>query len=62
MAEDIITRVERRRRWTAEQKVKMLAEAPQPAATLSAVADRNGIRRSEVYARMAQRAGHPACR
>ena len=40
--------VERRRRWTNEQKLKILAEALQPGATVSAVADRNGISRSQL--------------
>jgi transposase len=58
---EIISRVERRRRWTAEQKMKVLAEALQPGATVSAVANRNGIRRSQLYAwkRLAQRGGIP---
>jgi len=47
---EIISRVERRRRWTAEQKVKVLTEALEPGATVSAVADRNGISRSQLYA------------
>ena len=49
---EIISRVERRRRWTAEQKVKVLTEALESGATVSAVADRNGISRSQLYAWM----------
>jgi transposase len=49
---EIISRVERRRRWTAEQKIKVLTEALEPGATVSAVADRNGIGRSQLYAWM----------
>jgi transposase-like protein len=49
---EIISRVERRRRWTAEQKIKVLTEALEPGATVSAVADRNGISRSQLYAWM----------
>jgi transposase-like protein len=49
---EIISRVERRRRWTAEQKIKMLGEVLEPGATVSAVADRNGISRSQLYAWM----------
>jgi transposase-like protein len=49
---EIISRVERRRRWTAEQKIKMLSEALEPGATVSAVADRNDISRSQLYAWM----------
>ena len=37
---EIISRVERRRKWTAEQKVKILTEVLKPGATVSAVADR----------------------
>jgi transposase len=46
---EIISRVERRRKWTPEQKVKILAEVLK-GATVSAVADRNGISRSQLYA------------
>lgn len=49
-AGEIISRVERRRQWTSEQKVKILTEALEPGATISAVADRNGISRSQLYA------------
>src|SRR5262245_17236182 len=57
---EIISRVERRRKWTAEQKVKILTEVLK-GATVSAVADRNGISRSQLYAwkRLAQRGGIP---
>ena len=47
---EIISRVERRRKRTAEQKVKILIEVLDPKATASAVADRNGISRSPLYA------------
>ena len=47
---EIISRVERRRRWSAEQKLKILTKSLQPGATVSAVADRNGISRSQLYA------------
>jgi transposase len=46
---EIISRIERRRRWTPEQKVGILAEALRPGATVSAVADRSGISRSQIY-------------
>jgi transposase len=57
MVGEIISRVERRRKWSSEQKVKILTEALEPGATVSAVADRNGVSRSQVYAwkRLAQR-------
>src|SRR5262245_62012120 len=53
---EIISRVERRRKWTPEQKVKILTEVFK-GATVSAVADRNGISRSQLYAwkKLAQR-------
>lgn len=58
---EIISRVERRRKWTAEEKVKVLTEALEPGATVSAVADRNGISRSQLYAwkRLAQSGSIP---
>ena len=58
---EIISRVERRRRWSSDQKVKILTETLEPGATVSAVADRNGISRSQVYAwkRLAQEGGIP---
>jgi transposase-like protein len=45
MVGEIISRVKRRRRWSAEEKVKILTEALVPGATLSVVADRHGISR-----------------
>src|SRR5262245_20275658 len=53
---EIISRVERRRKWAPEQKVKILTEVLK-GATVSAVADRNGISRSQLYAwkKLAQR-------
>jgi transposase len=61
MVAEIISRVERRRQWSPEQKVKILTEALAPGAKVSAVADRNGISRSQLYAwkRLAQRGGIP---
>src|SRR5262245_34524325 len=52
MVGEIISRGERRRKWSAEEKIKMLTEALEPGATVSAVADRNGISRSQLYAWM----------
>jgi transposase len=55
--------------WTPEQKAKVLSEALEPGATVSAVADRNGSRRSQLYAwlRLARDGGDagsppPLCR
>jgi len=58
---EIISRVERRRRWTSEQKLKILTEALEPGAVVSVIADRNGISRSQLYAwkRLAHRDGIP---
>jgi transposase len=58
---EIISRVERRRKWTPEQKVKILTELLKPGATVSAVADRNGISRSQLYTwkKLAQRGAIP---
>jgi transposase len=57
---EIISRVERRRKWTPEQKVKILTEVLK-GAMVSAVADRNGISRSQLYAwqKLAQRGDIP---
>jgi transposase len=49
MAAEIISRVERRRRWTAEDKLRIMSEALEPGAVLAAVADRNGVCRSQLY-------------
>jgi len=46
---EIISTVERRRRWTAEEKLRILDEALAPGATITAVADRNGVSRSLLY-------------
>ena len=61
MVGEIISRVERRRKWNSEEKVKILTEALEPGATVSAVADRNGISRSQLYAwmRLARDGGIP---
>jgi transposase len=61
MVGEIVSRVERRRKWSSEEKVKILTEALEPGATVSAVADRNGVSRSQVYAwkRLAQSGGIP---
>lgn len=46
---EIISRVERRRRWPDELKLRIMAEALEPGATVAAVADRNGVCRSLLY-------------
>lgn len=50
MAREIITTVERRRKWPAEEKLRIMSEALLPGAVASAVADRNGVCRSLLYA------------
>jgi len=61
MVGEIISRVERRRKWSSEQKIKILTEALEPGAVVSVVADRNGISRSQVYTwmRLARDGGIP---
>ena len=61
MVGKIISRVKRRRKWSADEKVKILTEALEPGVTLSAVADRHGISRSQLYAwmRLAREGGIP---
>ena len=49
MATEIISTVERRRRWPDEEMRRILSEALAPGATVAAVADRNGTCRSLVY-------------
>ncbi len=41
--------VERRRRWSTEEKLKVLMDALAPGASVSAVADRHGVSRNLVY-------------
>ncbi len=49
MAHEIITSVERRRKWPDEEKLRIMSEALVPDATASAVANRNGVCRSLLY-------------
>jgi transposase len=49
MAAEIISTVERRRRWPAEDKLRIMSEALEPGAVVAAVADRNGVCRSQLY-------------
>lgn len=50
MAAEIISTVERRRQWPAEEKLRIMSEALAPGATIAAVADRHGVCRSQLYA------------
>jgi len=49
MGAEIISTVERRRRWPDEEKVRIMGEALAGVATIAAVADRNGVCRSQLY-------------
>jgi transposase len=51
---DIISMVERRRKWPAEAKARIMEEALVPGATVAKVAARNGIGRSQIYAWLRQ--------
>lgn len=46
---EIISTVERRRRWTAEEKVAILDQALRPGGSIAAAADRNDVSRSLIY-------------
>jgi transposase len=46
---EILGRVERRRRFSVEQKLTVLSEATAPGANLSAVARRHGLLPAQVY-------------
>jgi transposase-like protein len=49
MAAEIMSTVERRRRWPAEEKLRIMSEALELGAVVAAVADRNGVCRSQLY-------------
>lgn len=49
MVAEIISTVERRRSWPPEVKLRVLSEALSPGASVTAVANRNGVCRSQVY-------------
>jgi transposase len=48
MAVEIISTIERRR-WPAEEKLRIMSEALESGATVAAVANRNGVCRSQLY-------------
>ena len=52
MVAEIISTVERRRRWSIEAKARILEEALAPGASVSAVAGRHGVCRSLLYSWM----------
>jgi transposase len=47
---EVITGKERRRRWSAEEKARLVAETLKPGAVISHVARRNGVAESCLYA------------
>ena len=49
MAAEIISTVERRRRWPDEGKRRIVSEALAPGTSIAAVSDRNGVCRSLIY-------------
>lgn len=46
---EVITSVQRRRRWSLSEKERLVAEALEPGAVASAVARRAGIHSSQLY-------------
>lgn len=49
MGAEVIEVVERRRRWSTEDKLKVLLDALEPGASIVAVADRHGVSRNLLY-------------
>lgn len=47
---EIITSVQRRRRWTIQEKLAIIEEADNPAISVSAVARKHGISPSQLFA------------
>ena len=62
---EVITRGERRRRWSLEEKQAIVAESLAPHASLTAIARRHGIGTGQLYAwrhqLLGRRAGDAAC-
>lgn len=52
---EVITSVERRRRWSAAEKERLVAASLEPGATVSEVARAAGIHRSQLYGWRRQR-------
>jgi transposase len=48
---EIITSVQRRRRWTASEKVRMVEETFEPGMTVSLVARRHGVAPNQLFTR-----------
>ena len=47
---EVVTSVQRRRRWTAAEKVRMVEETNEPGATVSLVARRHGVAPNQLFA------------
>ena len=46
---EVISVVQRRRRWTTEQKLALVDEAMRPGSSVAGVADRHGMSRSLLF-------------
>ncbi len=46
---ELVTSVQRRRRWSAAEKMEILAEAEQPGMSMSYVARKHGIAASQIF-------------
>jgi transposase len=46
---EVISVVQRRRRWTTEQKLALVEEAMRPGSSVAGVADRHGMSRSLLF-------------
>ena len=46
---EVVTSVQRRRRWTAAEKVRMVEETNEPGATVSLVARRHGVAPNQLF-------------
>jgi len=49
MGAEVIEVVERRRRWSTEDKLRVLLDALEPGASIASVADRYGVSRNLLY-------------
>jgi hypothetical protein len=50
---EVITRVERRRKWSEAEKATVLAETDMPGASVATIARKHGIAKSVLYGRLA---------
>ena len=46
---EVVTSVQRRRRWTASEKVRMVEETLEPGMTVSLVARRHGVAPNQLF-------------